>query len=116
MNTEKALTLIVAKLSEIADRLADLSTDGFVTSGSINVTTETTEIVGAVSSITLINDGDSDVFLWTKEPESRKPWVMRDAPLKKGEKLDINFKSRQGGIIRLRCQSGTATVRYWRNV
>ena len=108
--------LIVIKLFEIADRLADQAAEGYLTSGTVTVGTDTKEVIGAMLSISFHSDGPNDVYIWTQEPPTRKPWLVGDAPLKSGEDLSTDFRSKTGNVVYLRCETGTCTLRYWKLV
>jgi len=108
--------LITIKLFEIADRLADQAAEGHLTSGTTSVGTDVKEIVGAMLSISFHSDGPNDVYIWTQEASTRKPWMVGDAPLKSGEDLSIDFKAKTGSVVHLRCETGTCTLRYWKLV
>jgi hypothetical protein len=130
--------LMVAKLFEIADRLADQGALGHLTTKTITVGTEWTEIVGAWLACDLyVDPGSSDVYvrLITEESGdlSERPWETGEAPLRAGEHLPIRLGARtymrrqvltlegmQEEVIQaspsvwMICQAGTATVRVFK--
>jgi len=107
--------LMVMKLFELCDRMAEQTPDGTFKSGTISVTDQVSEIVGAILKISFRNDGDDDVYIWSNEEPAKKPWLVGDAPIKKKEGAHIDFKKKTGNVVYLLCQSGkTASVRYWK--
>ena len=108
--------LMVMKLFEIADRLAETAPPlGIIRSfGSLVADNTTRAIVGAMRSISIYNDGVQDVYIWANEDEQREPWEMGDAPLAAGEKVEFDFKGSPGGAIYYRCKPGeSTTIKGW---
>lgn len=118
--------LIVQKLFEIADRLADQVAIGIIRSETITVGTSWTAVVGAWFSATIYNDGDSDIYMRLVTPEvgdlSGRPWEDGEAPLKKSESLAMDLKGRgykvNGGkyspTIWMICKTDSAIVRVFK--
>jgi len=107
--------LMVVKLFEICDRMAEQTPDGTFKSGTISVTDKVSEIVGALLSISFHSDGVDDVYIWANEEPNKVPWVVGDAPVKINENLKIDFKKKTGNVVYLLCKPGeSATVRYWK--
>lgn len=128
--------MVVIKLFEIADRLADQAALGILNSKSFTVGTTWYTLETAWLSCTIFNDGDSDIYI-RLDDMSTSPWQMGEAPLKKGEQISIDLKARghappaaeepkeegKPRVAPLRhgspllcfiCQSSTATVRAFR--
>ena len=108
--------LILLKLDEIAKRLEDLTAVGEFIPETIIVGTEWFPYTRSFQSATIINDGGADLYLElnrTLEP----PWDRNEPPIKMGESLKIDFRSRryktEGGypLLYFICKVGTATVR-----
>lgn len=121
--------LVIQKLFEIADRLADQATQGKLASDEFTVGTEWCPVIGGWLNATIYNDGASDVYIRLEDLSGDKPWAMREAPLKSGESLVLDLEARPhrlmddpvAGVVKLGsptiwliCQSGTATVRVFR--
>ena len=118
--------LVVLKLFEIADRLADQVAIGIVRSETITVGTEWTAVVGAWVSATIYNDGTSDIYVRMVAPEfgdlSGRPWEDGEAPLKSGDGLPLDLRGRSykvdGGkyspTIWMICKTGSASVRIFK--
>lgn len=114
--------LTVMKMFEIADRLAELAPPvGIVRSfGALVADNSSRAIVGAIRAICIYNVGTQDVFIWANEDEQREPWGVGDAPLRPGERLDIDFKGFHyalyiyGRRIYYRCRLGeSTTIKGW---
>lgn len=107
--------VIVAKLFEICDRMAEQVPEGPIRSGVIPVTDKVNSIVGSILHIDFFSDGPDDVYIWTNENQFRIPWQEGDAPLKRGESLPVDFHKKTGNVVYLICKAGcTASVRYWK--
>lgn len=107
--------VMVQKLFEICDRMADRTPDGPIRSGVIPVTDKVNTIVGSILHIDFHSDGPDDVYIWSNENQFRIPWQEGDAPLKDGESLPIDFEKKTGNVIYLICKAGkTASIRYWK--
>jgi len=107
--------LVIQKLYEICDRMAEQTPDGPIRSGVIPVTDVVNSIVGSILSIQFQSDGPDDVYIWTNENQFRKPWQEGDAPLKIGEPLKVDFNRKTSNVVYLICKPGcTASVRYWK--
>jgi len=128
--------MVVIKLFEIADRLADQAADGVLNSRSLTIGTEWRTLETAWLAATVFNDGDADVYIHLDDVHTT-PWSVGEAPLKKGEQIAIDLRAkghkslpseepkeegrprvapvRQGSpILSFICQSGTATIRVFR--
>ena len=112
--------LIVMKLFEIADRLAEIAPPvGIIRSfGSLFADNTTRSIAGAMRSISIYNDGVQNVYIWANEDEYREPWKIGDAPLASGEKVEFDFKGMRGDSpgnrIYYRCKAGeSTTIKGW---
>lgn len=108
----------IVLLDEIAARLQDLTAKGQLSSYSVTVGTSWHPIIGGWISSTLFNDGDSDVYVRLRNDVGKgSPWEEGEAPVKKGEHINIDLKGRkvktEGGVpeVWLICQTGTASVR-----
>lgn len=125
-----ASDLMVIKLFEIADRLADQVPEGKLTSYSFTIGTDWKSIQPAWLSATIFNDGEADVYV-RLDDMSTNPWEMGEAPLKKGEKIILDLKAklykpvvqddaivkplRAGSpVLCFICQSGNADIRVFR--
>ena len=108
--------LMVMKLFEIADRLAEIAPPtGIIRSfGSLVADNTTRAIVGAMRSVSIYNNGVQDVYIWANEDEHREPWKEGDAPLASGEKVEFDFRGMRGGSpgnrVYYRCKSGESTT------
>lgn len=126
--------LVVAKLYEIADRIADQAASGQLSTETITVGTEWTAIVGNwVACDLYVDSGSEDVYVRlvgeTGSLEGR-PWQTGEAPLRAGEHLPVRLGAKkysakdvltlegwkqeivaESPTIWMICQSGTATVR-----
>ena len=112
--------LMVMKLFEIADRLAETAPPkGIIRSfGSLLADNTTRFIVGAMRSIAIYNNGVQGVYIWANEDEHRKPWNEGDAPLASGEKVEFDFRGTRGDSpgnrIYYRCKPGeSTTIKGW---
>ena len=112
--------LMVMKLFEIADRLAETAPPaGIIRSfGSLLADNTTRYIAGAMRSVSMYNAGTQDVYIWANEDEHREPWKEGDAPLASGEKLEFDFKGMrgdsQGNRVYYRCKVGeSTTIKGW---
>lgn len=123
--------LVVIKLFEIADRLADQVAEGHLTSRKLSVGTSWVTLETAWLSATIFNDGEADIYM-RLDDMSTLPWQEGEAPLKTGESILVSMKAKvykpppnpDGSIVQpLRggspvmcfiCQSGTAEVRVFR--
>lgn len=131
---------MVAKLYEIADRMADQVATGEIIPQSVTVTTEWTSVVGAwIACDIYVDSGSSDVYVrlvsFNRGTLADRPWEIGEAPLKAGEHLPIRLGARtysrhevltlegmkeevtpESPTIWMICQSGTATVRIFKLV
>lgn len=128
--------LVVIKLFEIADRLADQAAIGVLSSKQFSVGTTWYTLETAWLAATIFNDGDSDIYIHLDDM-STSPWAEGEAPLKKGEQIAIDLRARghppppsdepeeegKSRVAPLRhgspllyfiCKTGTATVRAFR--
>ena len=120
---------LLAKVAEVADRLADQASEGLLASKVIAVGTDWTPAFGGWLSASIHNDGDSDVYIRLDETSGPKPWVLGEAPIKKGEPLKLDLRARPHRLrkegpagtidygsptIYLICQTGSASVRVFR--
>jgi len=112
--------LIVMKLFEIADRLAETAPPvGIIRSfGSLPADNTARTIVGAMRSISIYNDGLQNVYIWANEDEHRETWSEGDAPLASGEKVEFDFRGMRGNSpgnrIYYRCKAGeSTTIKGW---
>ena len=115
--------VMVQKLFEIADRMADQAAKGVLRSQSFTVGTEWFSIIGAWLSCTIYNNGSSDVYLRLGDDLAGRPWELGEAPLKSGESMNIDLVAKTHDPERGRvssptiwfiCQTGTATMRIFK--
>ena len=108
-------------LDEIAGRLADQIPEGLTSSETITIGTEWVELaIGAWMAADIWNDGDPvthadrDVYVKLGNVQYQgKPWDNNEAPIKKGEHIRFDLKSKRNPcppIIAI-CQSNTAALR-----
>jgi len=127
--------MVVIKLFEIADRLADQAADGTLNSRSLTVGTTWQTLETAWLAATIFNDGDANVYIHLDDVHTT-PWSVGEAPLKKGEQISIDLRAkghkpppseepeegkprvaplRYGSpVLSFICQTGTAAIRVFR--
>ena len=119
--------LVVLKLFEIADRLADQVPRGKLSSKQFTVDTNWYHFEGGWIAADIFNDGDSDIYIkFEDEIGGDRPWQTQEAPLKKGESIRLDLRSKLHRVVDdgvsgakdygpptlcFICQAGTATVR-----
>ena len=109
--------MMIIYLDEIAGRLGELQ-EKLIPQGNLQPhtlsVTDSPQSIGGQDwmSATLYNDGDYDVYLFD---QYQMPRVGYDAPIKNGEGINIDFRSRVGTGKFIVCAPGeSATVRIFR--